>query len=141
MNGPLLPPPPAAVASYFTRRRSAIAEFTPEDLASNERLWAEACGEVESPDATMPTEASARLAGEQIGVPRTWDTPAPPLQISECAEAIAAAGKTPISPPRAYHRRSQPRGTGRWAQKRRRAGELPCCLQWGAARPAYYQLG
>jgi GcrA cell cycle regulator len=20
-------------------------------------------------------------------------------------------------------------------------GELPCCLQWGAARPAYYQLG
>jgi hypothetical protein len=123
-----LPPTPAAVASYFTRRRSAIAEFTPDDLASNERLWAEACGEVESPDATMPTGASARLAGEQIGVPRYPNTPPIPTQIPECAEAIAAPREIQVSLPRAaarraYHRRVEPRGTGRWAQKRRlRAG-------------------
>jgi hypothetical protein len=48
-TGTCLPPPPAAVAAYFQRRRSSIAEFLPEDLASNERLWVvEICGLTES---------------------------------------------------------------------------------------------
>jgi hypothetical protein len=29
---------------------------------------------------------------------------------------------SPVAPPRPYHRRAEPRGTGRWAQKRRLAG-------------------
>jgi hypothetical protein len=121
-----LPPTPAAVASYFTRRRSAIAEFTPEDLASNERLWRAVCGLPEllaaaptAPANTMPTGAAQSPAGEQVegcGYPNT-----PPItpQIPDCAEAIEATGKSRSSPRRAYHRRAEPRGSGRWAQKRR----------------------
>jgi hypothetical protein len=51
-----LPPTPAAVAAYFTRRRSAIAEFMPDELRHNERLWiVEICG---------LTESAAPAAGE-----------------------------------------------------------------------------
>jgi hypothetical protein len=67
------------------------------------------------PGATMPLPAPQSLAGEQKNPPRYPRTP----PISECAEAIAAPREIQISPPRAYHRRVEPRGTGRWAQKRR----------------------
>jgi hypothetical protein len=123
----LLPPPPAAVAAYFQRRRSSIAEFTPEDLASNERLWLEICGLPAAPAAGMPTGAAQSPAGEQIGGCGYPSTPPGSLQIPECAEAIAAPREIQVSLPRAprasarraCHRRVEPRGTGRWAQKRR----------------------
>ena len=40
----MLPPAPAAVAAYFERRRRTLAEFTPDDIEHNERLWLETCG-------------------------------------------------------------------------------------------------
>jgi hypothetical protein len=44
-----LPPTPAAVVEYFHRRRRAIAEFSPDDILHNERLWCdEICGQPES---------------------------------------------------------------------------------------------
>jgi hypothetical protein len=121
----LLPPPPAAVAAYFQRRRSSIAGFSPEDLTANERLWREICGLPEldpRPAAGMPTGATGSLAGELPGVFRHPSTPPIPTQIPECAEVIEVPPIPPISPPRAYHRRAKPRGSGRWAQKRRLAG-------------------
>jgi hypothetical protein len=72
-----LPPAPATVASYFTRRRSAIAEFTPEDLASNERLWVvEICGLTESAaPAAAEAENGGSKAAEVVPVVQSSDPP------------------------------------------------------------------
>ena len=60
-----LPPTPAAVAEYFRRRRSAIAEFSPDNILHNERLWVvETCGLPESeldPAPIITREHAARL--------------------------------------------------------------------------------
>ena len=69
------------------------------------------------PALTMPLPASAEPAGERNDLPRHPSTP----QISECAQAPEMTGKSRSSLRRAYHRRAEPRGTGRWAQKRLRA--------------------
>jgi hypothetical protein len=45
----MLPPSASAVAEYFRRRRTAISEFSPDDILHNERLWVvEICGLDES---------------------------------------------------------------------------------------------
>jgi hypothetical protein len=66
MTGPAaLPPSPAAIAEYFRRRRSTIAEFWPDDILHNERLWVvEICGLPESaldPAPIITREQAARL--------------------------------------------------------------------------------
>jgi hypothetical protein len=72
------------------------------------------------PSPTMPLPASAEPAGERNDLPRHPST----LQISECAQAIETPREIQISQKRpvrrAYHRRAEPRGAGRWAQKCRR---------------------
>jgi hypothetical protein len=65
MTGPAaLPPSPAAIAEYFRRRRT-IAEFSPDDILHNERLWViETCGLPESaldPAPIITREQAARL--------------------------------------------------------------------------------
>ena|SRR5215469_349744 len=47
----VLPPSPAAVAEYFRRRRSTIAEFSPDDILHNERLWVIGIGRL--PDSAL----------------------------------------------------------------------------------------
>jgi hypothetical protein len=60
MNGPAgMPPTTAAVSAYFRGRRSAIAEFSPEDLTANERLWREICGLPETAEPAEPQPAAA----------------------------------------------------------------------------------
>jgi hypothetical protein len=60
-----LPPTPALVGEYFRRRRSAIAEFSPDDIRHNERLWVLGiCGLPESaidPAPIITREQAARL--------------------------------------------------------------------------------
>jgi hypothetical protein len=93
-------------------REALLAEILPEPVPLRA---------APSPALTMPTGASAEAAGEGNGLPWHPSTP----QIYECAQAIEATGKSQSSPwraRRAYHRRAEPRGTGRWAQKRRLAG-------------------
>jgi hypothetical protein len=61
----VLPPSPAAVAEYFRSRRRTIAEFSPDDIRHNERLWVvETCGLPESaldPAPIITREQGARL--------------------------------------------------------------------------------
>jgi len=61
----VLPPSPAAVAEYFRRRRSTIAEFSPDNILHNERLWVvEICGSPESaldPAPIITRDQAARL--------------------------------------------------------------------------------
>src|SRR5215472_8829726 len=61
----VLPPSAAAVAEYFRRRRSTIAEFTPDDILHNERLWVvDICGLTEDdldPAPIITREQAARL--------------------------------------------------------------------------------
>jgi hypothetical protein len=99
------------------RRRVAAAE-----VGLHEALLAEIASEplpmraAPSPSPTMPLGAAQSPTGERNGEPRHPST----LQISECAQATETKGKFKSSPPRAYHRRAELRGKGRWAQKRRR---------------------
>ena len=63
----------------------------------------------------IDAEAHAEVAGERKDRHRYHSTPLG----TECAQAIEAPRENLISQKRAYHRRAVPRGTGRWAQKRR----------------------
>jgi hypothetical protein len=67
------------------------------------------------PALTMPLPSSAEPTGAQSAPPWCPSTP----QISECAQAVEATREIHSSPPRAYHRRAKPQGSGRWALKRR----------------------
>jgi hypothetical protein len=62
---PTLPPTPALVSEYFRRRRRAIAEFTPDAILHNGRLWVvETCGLPESeldPAPVITREQAMRL--------------------------------------------------------------------------------
>ena len=70
------------------------------------------------PALTMPLPSSAEPTGARNVPP--WCPSTPP--ISKCVQAIEPAREIKISQKRAYHRRVEPRGKGRWAQKRLRAG-------------------
>jgi hypothetical protein len=86
----------------------------PEEVRAALALEAAPTG-VPRSDATMPLPAPQSLAGERNEAASGRSTP----PISECTEAIAAPREIQTSQKRAYHRRVEPRGTGRWAQKRR----------------------
>jgi hypothetical protein len=87
-------------------REALLAEIRPETLPMRA---------APSPTLTMPTGAAQSPAGERNGEPRYPNT----SQISECVQATEETGKSRSSQKRSYHRRAEPRGTGRWAQKRR----------------------
>jgi hypothetical protein len=84
MNGLRLPPTPAAVAAYFRARRSAIAEFTPEALQHNERLWLELCGLPEPSEPTVPAAAEAEPHLAATMPPRATGSPAGELPPGPC---------------------------------------------------------
>ena len=63
----------------------------------------------------IDAEAHAEVAGERKDRRRYCGTP----RGTECAQAVEVPREKLISQKRAYHRRAVPRGTGRWAQKRR----------------------
>jgi hypothetical protein len=67
------------------------------------------------PAATMPALATQSPVDVRNEEPRCPSTP----QISEYAQATETPREIQISQNRAYHRRAEPRGTGRWGHKRR----------------------
>jgi hypothetical protein len=97
----LLPPTPAAVTAYFTRRRSAIAEFTPEDLASNERLWrVEICG---LPESAAPAAVEAENGGSRSAeASPVVQSPDPPC--GHCGQPPCRACGQPFQPRREWSR-------------------------------------
>src|SRR5215831_6509226 len=81
----VLPPSAAAVAEYFRRRRSTIAEFTPDDILHNERLWVvEICGLDESfvDPAPIITREQAALLDDPFSDKRKFG---PRGQYAKCA--------------------------------------------------------
>jgi hypothetical protein len=95
-------------------REALLAEILPEPLPM--------CA-APRPSPTMPLPASAEPAGELKPLPRRPSTPPQTTHSKICAQATKETRKSVASlkrAKRAYHRRVKPRGTGRWAQKRRR---------------------
>jgi hypothetical protein len=90
-------------------REALLAQIRPEPVRTETRP---------SPALTMPLPASTEAADARKPLPRHPSTPPRP----ECAQAIEVTGKSRISQKRSYHRRAEPRGAGRWAQKRRLTG-------------------
>jgi hypothetical protein len=95
-------------------REALLAEILPETLP---------LPSAPAPALTMPPPRAAEPAGEQNAQPRHPSTPQVSSPRTECAQATEAAREIASSPPRparrAYHRRAEPRGVGRWARKMR----------------------
>jgi hypothetical protein len=100
-TGTCLPPPPAAVAAYFARRRSSIAEFMPEDLTANERLWVvEICGLTEpATAATEEAENGGSTSAEASPVVQSSDPPC-----GHCGQPPCRACGQPFQPRREWSR-------------------------------------